>query len=307
MTFERVDDVDLNLLRVLHALLDSGSVTDAAGSLHLSPPAVSRALGRLRRTLQDPLFVRSGRRLVPTPRAESLRGPVAEVMARISEVFLTAELLDPSVLERRFTVRADDPVVVVLGLPLLSSLSEIAPRVEIDFLPESRTTARELQTGDTHLAIGVFDDDHPELSSDDLLTDRFVAAVRKGHPLSNSPLTAAQYAEAHHLNVSPRARRRGPIDDALESIGLHRHQVSTVPSFLVAAQLVAATDMVGNLPKSLVDALSTTAPIIALEIPVPLPPVTVSQTWHRRYDHDAGHQLLRNTVAATARNLFATT
>lgn len=302
-----IDDVDLNLLRVLDALLREGSVQGAAARLHLSPPAVSRALGRLRRVIGDPLFVRSGRNLASTPRADALRSEVAALMEQIAVVLTVPEVPDPSTLERRFRIRADDAILAAIALPLLRSLEHNAPLVDIDFLPELREPYIDLRTTDTDLTIGVHPEPDADIDHQPLLVDRFVAAVRRGHHLTTTRLTAERCAAAHHLNVSPRARRDGPIDSALAEIGLRRTRVTTITSFVVAAHLVATTDLVGNLPSALVRSMGRTLPITTLDIPVPLPTFTISQSWHQRHTNDAAHRFLRESVANTMAQLVAET
>lgn len=300
-----IDDVDLNLVRVLDALLEEGSVAGAAARLHLSSPAVSRALGRLRRAFGDPLFVRAGRNLTPTARAVELAPAVRDTMDRLAALLTPPEDLDPAHLQRRFTVRADDAIIALVTLPLVREARRAAPGLWFDFLPDSPTTVEELRSGRLDLAIGVKRYDDPDIHHGTLLTDHFVAAVRRGHPLTAQTLTPARYARAEHVVVSPRARRVGPIDHALAARNLTRTNVLTVTSFLAAAHLVASTDLVGSLPRALVSALSTTLGIVGLEIPVRLPTFDVEQHWHRRADADPAHRVLRQLVTRASAELTA--
>jgi len=289
-------DIDLNLLRVLDALLDTGSVAGAAKRLHLSPPAVSRSLGRLRRTLGDPLFVRAGRELVPTELALSLRAPTQRALGAALDVLRPVTPSDPIRFDRRFVIRADDAIVAVLALPLMERVRARAPGVDVDFLRDDPDAITQFRAGDLDLRIGVHAENHHDTTSEVLLTDRFVAAVRDDHPLLDRRLTAKRFAEAHHVTVSPRGKRSGPIDEALAALGLAREHVTTVTSFVVAAHLVAVTDLVGSLPRTVVTAMSRALPIRAVEIPLPLPTFDVCLTWHHRSNGDPAHEWLRQQV-----------
>jgi len=225
-------------------------------------------------------------------------------MEQIASLVAPPDTIDPATLTRRFTIRADDVVITVLALPLLSAVHATAPGVDIEFLPEVRDPFLELRNGEVDVAIGVYADIDPDVMHAELLTDRFVATVRRGHPLTAAGLTPKRYANAHHLNVSPRARRVGPIDESLATLGLERRRTTTVPSFLVAAHLVATTDMVGNLPRTLAVALADLLHIEAMEIPVSVSNFTLSQHWHQRHTNDAAHAWLRATIADTASSIL---
>lgn len=300
-----IDGVDLNLLRVLAALLDAGSVAGAAQRLHLSAPAVSRSLGRLRSVLDDPLFVRAGRVLEPTPLADQLREPAREALAAAAAVLSPQVPDDPATVQRRFTIRADDAIIAVMGLPFLAKIGKHAPGIDLEFLPPTDDQLGVLRDGSTDLIIGVGNSTSPELHAERVLTDRFVAAVRRDHPLAGTQLSISSYAQAGHITVSPRGRRRGPIDDALARHGLQRRLVTTVTSFVVAAHIVCATDLVGSLPTALVRALESTLPIGFVPIPFALPDFDLELTWHSRSHHDPIHSWLRDQVQQTAAAVVA--
>jgi len=289
-------DIDLNLLRVLDALLANGSVAGAAKALHLSPPAVSRSLARLRSAVGDPLFVRAGRALVPTDVANGLREPARRALEAAVAVLTPTPSSDPAKMERRFVICADDAVVAALALPLIARVRKTAPGVEIDFIRDDPDTIGKFRSGAIDLRIDPHVEEHNDINSEVILTDRFVAAVRRDHPLMRGRMTATRYAEADHITVSPRGKRDGPIDRALAELGLTRRQITTVTSFVVAAHLVAATDLVGSLPQSIVALMSRTLPITALEIPVFIPDFEVSLIWHDRHQHDPGHKWLRQQI-----------
>jgi len=296
-------DIDLNLLRVLHALLENGSVAGAARALHLSPPAVSRSLARLRTVVGDPLFVRAGRSLVPTDVAISLRGPARQALEAAVTVLTPAPSSDPARIERRFVVCADDAIVAALALPLITRVRAAAPGVEIDFVRDDPDTIGRFRSGTIDLRIDPHVEEHHDIASQIILTDRFVAVVRRDHPLLESRMTAKCFAEAHHITVSPKGKRTGPIDHALAEVGLRREHVTTVTSFVVAAHLVAATDLVGSLPHSIVALMSQSLPIEAVAIPVAVPDFHINLIWHQRDHHDVAHQWLRQQILESFEDL----
>ncbi len=287
-------DVDLNLLRVLDALLSEGSVAGAAERLHLSAPAVSRSLGRLRRSLDDPLFVRAGRSLVPTPRAVELRADVRAALDAAVEALLPSPDVDPANLQRRFVISARDVLVARVGIALLPLIEAQAPGVDIAFMPDTNELDL-LRNGDTDLDLGDSPGVTSDLESEALFEDRFVIVVRRGHTLAERPITLERYAAAHHLSVSQRARGRGPVDDALATRGLARDRITTVPSAVAAVHMVAVTDLVALVPTSVVQAFDN-LDVVAIDLPLAAPPVTISQTWHKRHTADPAHQWLRRLI-----------
>ncbi|WP_162519769.1 LysR family transcriptional regulator, partial [Aeromonas hydrophila] len=203
---------DLNLLITLDALLDEGSVAGAARRLGLSPSAMSRALARLRETTGDPLLVRAGRGLVPTPRALLLREQVGRLVQEAEEVLRPRLEVDPARLERTFTLRASEGLVELFGAALLSRLAAEAPGVRLHFLAKPDKESGPLRSGELDFETGVISaTTAPELRTQALFQDHFVAVVRPGHPLCDGPLTASRYAEARHVLVSRRGQPHSPV------------------------------------------------------------------------------------------------
>lgn len=290
------NDVDLNLLRVLDALLEEGSVAGAAQQLHLSPPAVSRSLGRLRRALDDPLLVRSGRGLVPTPRALAMRSEVQRALAAATSVLTPApDEFDPIRLKRRFTISADDGLVASLGLLLVDRIHDQAPSVGLDFLPDTNEVEL-LRSGRIDLDLGAPDGFGAEIESEELAAITFAAALRHGHPLAEANLTARRYAHAHHVVVSSKGRAWGPVDVALAEQGLRRDRVTVVPSFAAAAHMVAGSDAIGLIPTAIVLGLGRRLGLQATPLPVSTGSVSMCQSWHPRFSRDPGHRWLRSVV-----------
>jgi DNA-binding transcriptional LysR family regulator len=296
-------DIDLNLLRVLDALLDTGSVVGAAARLHLSPPAVSRSLSRLRRVLDDPLFVRAGRELVPTELAKSLRGPTQAALGEALKILRPSMSSDPIDLKRRFAIRADDSIIAVLAIPLMEQVQTAAPGADIDFLRDDPNYITQFRHGEIDFRIGVHVEEHHDTRSEVLLTDRFVAIVHKDHSLAGRRLTNRRFVEAHHVTVSPVGKRTGPIDAALAELGMNRQHITTVTSFVVAAHLVATTDLVGTVPRTIAKTMARALPIVSLEIPLSLPTFDVCLTWHDRHSDDPAHQWMRGQIVDAVRDL----
>src|SRR5471032_519745 len=215
---------DLNLLIALDALLADGSVAGAARRLGLSASAMSRTLTRLRGTTGDPLLVRAGRRMVLTPHAEALRLR-AQNAAHEARAILrpsTTELDLPS-LQRTFTIRANDGFVEVFGAPLIAAVTAIAPLVRLRFASKAEKTAAHLRDGSADLEIGVLGEMGPEVRVQALFRDRFIGAVRKGHPLATEgDVTAERYVAFGHVVASRRLRAHGPVNEALAGLGLQR-------------------------------------------------------------------------------------
>jgi DNA-binding transcriptional LysR family regulator len=292
----RLVQLDLNLLTALDALLEEGSVGGAARRLHLSEPATSRALGRIRSALGDPVLVRTGRTMVLTPRAEAMRGEVHALVERAQALFTAPGAPDPAGLERTFSILAED-IAISLGPELLARVRSEAPRVALRFLGEAPDAdGRALRDGRIDLDIGVMQDLPPEIRVEPLFTDRMAAVVRPGHPLATGELTASRYASADHVSASRRGRLAGPIDLSLDELGLHRHVALSVPTYAAALLVVARTDLVGLMPRELGRPTVQAMGLVALEPPVPLPPIEICQAWHQRYEFDGAHRWLRQCV-----------
>ena len=211
---------DLNLLVTLDVLLTEGSVARAARRLRLSPSAMSRALARLRETTGDPLLVRAGRGLVPTPRALELRERVGRIVQDAEAVLRPAEKLDLARLVRTFTVRTSEGFVETFGPSLIARVSEEAPGVRLCFLLKPDRDSAPLREGSVDLETGVVGKTTgPEVRARGLFRDRFIGAVRPGHPLCEGEVTPARYAAGKHILVSRRGTRRRTDRRSLEAVG----------------------------------------------------------------------------------------
>ncbi|WP_426404799.1 LysR family transcriptional regulator [Streptomyces sp. R-07] len=288
--------LDLNLLLALDVLLEEQSVRGAARRLHLSEPATSRTLGRIRKALGDPILVRAGRAMVPTPYALSVRAEVGAVVERARALFAASGPTDLRTVTRTFTVLGQDSHPALLGPALLARAGREAPQVRLRFLNESHIDAPALREGVADLEIGVIDTVHPEVHTEHLLDDRMLGVVRAGHPLLQGRLTRRRFAaDADHLVVSRRGRLHGPIDTALAEHGLRRRVVAAVGTYPASLFVLRDTDLVG-LISARSRALATSLGLVTFDVPLDLPPLPVGLAWHPRHDADPAHAWLRGCV-----------
>jgi DNA-binding transcriptional LysR family regulator len=286
---------DLNLLATLDVLLREGSVARAAQRLRLSPSAMSRALARLRETTGDPLLVRAGRGLVPTPRALELRDRVGQLVQDGEAVLRPAETLDLARLDRTFTLRTSEGFVETFGPELMARVGKEAPGVRLRFVQKIDKDSAPLRDGTVDLETGVVGNTSgPEVRAQALFRDRFIGVVRKGHPLSRGKITPVRYAGGRHICVSRRGLDKGPIDEALEPFGLEREIVTIVGGFSTALALARTTDLIASVPERHTGKLR--AGMHSFPLPVPMPEITISLLWHPRLDADPAHRWLRGCV-----------
>ncbi|HET7229586.1 MAG TPA: LysR family transcriptional regulator [Longimicrobium sp.] len=286
---------DLNLLVTLDVLLAEGSVARAARRLRLSPSAMSRALARLREATGDPLLVRAGRGLVPTPRALELRERVSQLVHDAEAVLRPAETLDLGRLDRTFTLRTREGFVENFGADLIARVGREAPRVRLRFVQKPGKDSAPLRDGAIDLETGVVGaETAPELRAQTLFRDRLIGVVRVGHPLSQGEISPARYASSSHVAVSRRGWDRGPIDEALEALGLEREIVTIVGGFSAALALARDSGLVASVPERHTGKLR--AGMHAFPLPFPTPEITISLLWHPRMSADPAHRWLRECV-----------
>lgn len=288
---------DLNQLVTLDMLLAEGSVAGAARRLRLSPSAMSRALARLRETMGDPLLVRAGRGLVPTPRAIALRDRVRTMVEDAQAVLRPADNLDLATLNRTFVLRASDGFVENFGPAVMNLVGAEAPGVRLRFLRKLGRDSAGLRDGTIDLETGVVGRGMgPEVRTQPLFRDRFVGVVGPGHPLAAAPVTARLYAASRHVLVSRGGDARGHIDEILDSLGLARDVAATVDGFSAALALVRGGDLVTTVPEAHSAALCEGLHCFAL--PFDVPELVISLLWHPRQDGDPAHRWLRRCVRA---------
>ena len=295
--------VDLNLLIALDALLEENSVAAAADRLHLSPPAMSRTLSRIRRATGDDILVRTGRAMSPTPRALELRDETRELVRRARVVLTPPRTLDLETLDRVFTIRGHDALAVALGPPLTMAIASSAPNVQVRLLAEPSADVADLARGHADLGIGAEQPERPEITAETIGTDHMVAVAPRRPPPRRWRARPERFAAARHVTVSRRGHLRGVIDDVLAERGLRRRVVASLPTSSAALKLVASTDLLA---------------VVADRSAVPAGPgsgwtpvrcrsrsaVPVIVTWHRRNDTDPANAWLRMQVRRAFRAIL---
>lgn len=288
--------LDLNLLVALDALLEEESVGGAADRLHLSAPAMSRTLGRIRAATGDPILVRSGRIMRPTLRAEVLRDEVHLLVLRSREVLAPETDLDIPNLTRTFTIRSHEAITGVLAPALLRLVSEQAPGVRLRFLGEAADDTADLGRGIVELEIGSAAPATPHIEHENLALDRLVGIARTDHPLLRGPIDIARFAAVPHVVVSRRGRLRDRVDGLLDDEGETRTVIASVASTATAVEIVRSSDAVCALPSTVATGLESTPGIAVFPLPLDLPDVATVIAWHQQFTADRGHQWMRALV-----------
>lgn len=286
---------DFNLLITLDVLLSEGSVAGAARRLRLSPSAMSRSLSRLREVTGDPLLVRAGRSMVPTPRALELRMQVGALVDGALAVLRPADRLDLDRLDRRFTLRTSEGFVETFGARLLQRLQADAPRSVLQFVAKPDKASAPLREGEVDIETGVIDlTTAPEMRAVPLFEDRWVGVVRDGHALSNGKVTLDRYIQAEHVHVLRRGLHSTDIDDAVSAGGLERSIAMIVHGFSAALYLARETDLVATVPERHTAGLRKG--MYAFVLPLEVPGFSLSMLWHPRMDGDLAHRWLRSLL-----------
>jgi DNA-binding transcriptional LysR family regulator len=296
-----MESTDLGLLVSLDALLQEGSVTGAARRVGLSTPAMSHALARIRERLGDPILVRSGRGMLLTPRAEALKPRVRSAVHEAQQALQPERPFIASELSRTFVVHATDYVLTILGAPVDRILREEAPKVCVRFVPNTPDDPALLRDEGSDLAVGIYGELPQEMRSRQLLTDRFVCVVRKRHPVLNKRFTLEQFVGLPHIQVAPRGKPGGYLDDVLRERGLTRTVARAVPYFVTALQLASETDYVLTISERIAKRFAEPLALELLEVPVKLRPYALSLVWHPRIESDAGHRFLRDAFVRASK------
>jgi DNA-binding transcriptional LysR family regulator len=292
--------VDLNLLVVLRALLAERHVTRAARSVGLSQSAASHALARLRDLYRDPLLVRAGRTLEPTPRALALLPAIDRALAEIQATIVGPAPFDPRTEHRTFTFGMADYGQAMLCGPMLARLAREAPGIDVA-VSSGEGVDDLVDEGVLDLGVTVRPPRSGGPSSTELFSDDFVCIVRKGHPEATERITLKRYLALRHVVVAPSGSPGSVVDTELARRGLRRRVAARVPSFLVAPIVVSGSDFINTGPARLARLLAERHPIALVRPPLRLPSFTLYLVWPRRFDQDPAHRWFRELVIGTAK------
>lgn len=290
--------IDLNLLVVLDALLQERSVARAARRVGLSASAMSHALARLRAVLDDPILVRSGREMVPSPRAEALTERVRRAVIEAEKVFAPSRGFEPGDLRKPLRVGASDIATVVLGPALEQLLVTEAPGVVLHYAPFESFVTR-LRDGTYDLALGPLYDLPADVLGQPLFEDTWVCVVRAESPIPDRP-RVDQLAELEFVDLPPWCGRTLPLDQAFARNGHPRKVARTVPGELAALHLVARTSFATLVPSSIARVLQRHLRLRVIPLPVAADPVVVGFAWHLRTNGDVEQVWLRELVERAA-------
>jgi DNA-binding transcriptional LysR family regulator len=267
----------------------------AAQRLHLSSPAISRTLGRIRKLTGDEILVRTGRTMTPTPYALSVREQVSELVRQANAVLAPSRELDLDELDRTFTLQAHDALTLSLAPPLLNAVAERAPGVRLRFLAEAATDTDDLRHGRVDLEIGADLPERPEFGAETIGHDRLVVIMRRGHPCADR-LDLPAFAAQQHVLVSRRGRLADPVDDLLAAHGLRRQVLASVGTSASALHVISRSDCVMTAPEAMCRPLIDAFDLVTAPHPAAVAQPPIICTWHQRYDADPPHVWLRSQV-----------
>lgn len=289
--------MDLNLLIGLDALLEQRSVQNAAVQLHLTPPAVSRILSRLRTATGDELLVRSGRQMIPTARALEMQSDVRDLVARAEQILSPHRSLDLAQLQRTFVVRCHESLAPTVASGVVQAITSAAPQVQLRLLGEAPSDDQDLAQGLVDLDIGAAPPTSASLRVRLIASDPMMLVTSRNSALDVERPTPDAITSVPHIAISRRGRDRGPLDDRLAEVGLTRRIIAIVPTTAAALAILTTTTSATVVPERLTHSLP--AGLIARPLPFTLQSAPITLSWHRRHDSDPAHAWLRDIVSAT--------
>ncbi|MBN6776458.1 LysR family transcriptional regulator [Pseudomonas granadensis] len=295
-----ISNFDLNLLRVLDMLLREQNVSRAAERLALTQPTVSNALARLRDLLDDPLLVRVGRRMCPTPRALALEGPIRAALRQIEQTLGGGEAFEPQHSRRQLRIALTDFVEQLCMPALLARLQSVAPQLRIDVAHLTPNLPVEaLDRGDLDMVLGRFNEVPARFTRQLWRRETLRIAVRREHPQISGSLDLQTFLQLRHLWVHG-GQTRGMVDQWLAEQNLERQIVYTTPNYLQAAHLVAATDLCVVLPTQLAQQFAELLPLDLHELPFALEPFELDLVYLSHRQHDPALAWLAEQILAIA-------
>ncbi|MEN0108223.1 MAG: LysR family transcriptional regulator [Pseudomonas sp.] len=294
--------VDLNLFIVFDAIYTEANLTRAGQIVGITQPAVSNALARLRETFNDPLFVRTAQGMVPTPMAQNIIGPVRNALSLLRVSVQESRTFNPLQANKTYRISMTDLTEEIILPPLFQRLRRQAPAVQIEsFLSKRRETTKELAAGRLDFAVDAPLNTDPQVRHVKLLSDRYVCAIRKGHPLAKDKLTLDEYMSLTHIHISSRRSGLGYVDLTLGKMGIQRKIALRSQHYLMASMVMQKTDMAMTVPER----FARSHDLHYVGVPVEVPAVETHLYWHESTDQDPANRWMREQMIELAQQVSA--
>ncbi|AHL75824.1 LysR family transcriptional regulator [Stutzerimonas stutzeri] len=297
-----LNKVDLNLFIVFDAIYTEANLTRAGQIVGITQPAVSNALARLRETFNDPLFVRTAQGMVPTPMAQNIIGPVRNALQLLRVSVQESRTFNPLQANKTFRISMTDLTEAVVLPPLFQRLRRLAPNVKIEsMLAKRRETTKELAAGRLDFAMDAPLNTDPQVRHVKLLEDRYVCAMRRGHPLAKDKLNVEEYLSLSHIHISSRRSGLGMVDLALGKMGQQRKIALRSQHYMMATQVIQQTDMAVTVPER----FARRHDLHQIPLPVDIPPLETHIYWHESTDQDPANRWMREQMIEIAQQVTA--
>lgn len=298
---EKLANIDLRLLQLFDAIYQTKNLSRAAEMLDLTQPAVSLALGRLRKHFDDPLFVRVGGSMTPTPTADQLQDMVANAIALLEATLSYQPHFNPQHDHREFRIAMTDIGQIVVLPAILNTLRDVAPNIQLEVQTITHTLPEQLQHGEIDIALGFIPDMDGRFVQESLFEEGFACLVREGHPRITGTMTPDDYAREDHVIVTTSGTGHLIIERSLKRLGIDRKVGVRIPNFLGLGTVVGNSDMIATLPRRAAAELGKAYGVQVMPPPVSLPSYNVRQHWHERMQRDPAHSWLRRIISAIFR------
>jgi len=294
----RLDKIDLNLFKAFDTIYSERSLTRAGEILHVTQPAMSNTLRRLRETFNDQLFVRTTDGMLPTPVADNMIGRVREALQLLGSSLAEHDRFEPASSDKTFSICMGDHAEALFLPNILKQIEKLAPNIKLrSFAMPRQELPLELANNNIDLAIEPPLLSDPQLLSTPILNDTYICVLRKGHPKANKPLDIDSYLKMSHLHLSSRRRGIGQVDLALKGLGKARKISMRAQHYLVAPLIIAETDLALSIPASLANRLG----LSGVPLPFEVPPLQLHLFWHKSADNDPANQWARELCTNTAK------